>query len=179
MTPQPSKPVVPLRPDRRDAGPLLGDERAVLDYFLEFYRESLLLKIAGLDAAALCLPAAPPSKLTLLGVVRHLRVVESYWVREVLLGESIELPYRSVADPAGDFTVDPETAAADVADYLATVAELRVLLADWADLGSASVGRRKGEQVNLRWILVHLIEEYARHLGHLDLIRERIDGQTG
>lgn len=158
---------------------MLGEEREVLDYFLEFYRESLLLKIAGLDAAALCIPAAPPSKLTLLGVVRHLRVVEGYWIKDVLLGEPFEVPYRSPADPGGDFTVEPGTADADVADYLATVAELRGRLTSWESLDSPAVGRRHGEQVNLRWILVHLIEEYARHLGHLDLIRERIDGQTG
>lgn len=158
---------------------MLGDERAVLNYFLEFYRESLLLKIAGLDADALCRNSAPPSRLTLLGVVRHLRVVENYWIREVLLGEPNPVLYRTDTDPDGDFTVDPAHASADVADYLSTVEELRERAAAWRDLDRPVTGTRNGQRLNFRWILVHLIEEYARHLGHLDLIRERIDGQTG
>lgn len=173
--------VLPAAPDTRDDGPMLGSEREVLDHWLELYRQTVLLKIAGLTAAQLCERSVPPSTMSPIGIVRHLTEVEAYWVRVVVMDEQ-DVPdyYCVVQSPDGDFDdVSVATAAADVAAYQTEIDRSRSLLADWSDLGDPVRGQRRGRPVNLRWILVHLIEEYARHLGHLDLLRERIDGQTG
>lgn len=174
-------PVVPEQDDTRSDGPVLGDERAVLEHWLDLYRDTLLLKIAGLGADQLSRRTLPPSSMSLLGLVRHLTEVEAYWLRVVLLDEQ-DVPdyYCTPTSPDGDFDdVDPATAAADVAAYAREVTLSRANTAAWTDLGTPVAGRRRGERVNLRWILVHLIEEYARHLGHADLLREAVDGRTG
>lgn len=174
-------PVVPERDDTRTDGPMLGDERAVLDHWLDLYRDTLLLKIAGLGPGQLTRRTLPPSSMSLLGLVRHLTEVEAYWLRVVLLDEQ-DVPdyYCTPTSPDGDFDdVDPVSAADDVAAYTREVGLSRANTAIWSDLGLPVAGRRRGKQVNLRWILVHLIEEYARHLGHADLLREAVDGRTG
>jgi hypothetical protein len=173
--------VVPEFEDSRGNGPMTGDERSVLDHWLDLYRDTLLLKIAGLDADQLARRSVPPSPMSLIGIVRHLTEVEAYWLRVVLLDEQ-DVPdyYCTAASPDGDFDdVDPATAVADVAAYRAELVTTRANTSAWADLLPRVRGLRKGEPVNLRWILVHLIEEYARHLGHMDLLREAIDGRTG
>ncbi|MEJ5946481.1 DUF664 domain-containing protein [Pseudokineococcus basanitobsidens] len=114
-------------------------------------------------------------------MVRHLTEVEAYWLRVVLLDEQ-DVPdyYCTPTSPDGDFDdVEAATAAADVAAYERELVTTRVAAAAWVDLDAPVRGRRRGEPVNLRWILVHLIEEYARHLGHMDLLREAVDGRTG
>ncbi len=174
----------PLRVEHEDArtdGPMTGDERVVLDHWLDLYRETVLLKIAGLDADQLARRAVPPSSMSLIGVVRHLTEVEAYWLRVVLLDEQ-DVPdyYCTPASPDGDFDdIDPAAAAADVAAYRAELVTTRANTAAWTDLDTPVRGLRRGNPVNLRWILTHLIEEYARHLGHMDLLREAIDGRTG
>lgn len=176
-----SEPVVAERGDSRTDGPMTGGERAVLDHWLDLYRESVLLKIAGLDAEQLAYRALAPCSLSLLGVVRHLTEVEAYWLRVVLLDEQ-DVPdyYCTPQSPDRDFLeAGPATAAADVAAYQAELLLTRANAAGWNDLDVPVRGLRKGRPVNLRWILTHLIEEYARHLGHMDLLREAIDGRTG
>jgi hypothetical protein len=173
--------VVAEHEDTRTDGPMTGDERVVLDHWLELYRATVLLKIAGLDGHQLAFRAVPPSSMSLIGVVRHLTEVEAYWLRVVLLDEQ-DVPdyYCTPASPDGDFdNIDPATAAADIAAYRAELATTRTNTAAWTDLDGPVRGLRKGNAVNLRWILTHLIEEYARHLGHMDLLREGIDGRTG
>jgi Protein of unknown function (DUF664) len=173
--------VVPEHSDPRTDGPMTGGERAVLDHWLDLYRDSVMLKIAGLTADELVRRALPPSSLSLLGVVRHLTEVEAYWLRVVLLDEQ-DVPdyYCTPTSPDGDFDdVDPATAAVDVAAYQQEVSGTRSNASGWDDLDTPVRGLRKGEPVNLRWVLVHLIEEYARHLGHMDVLREAIDGRTG
>ena len=113
--------------------------------------------------------------------MRHLTEVEAYWLRVVLLDER-DAPdyYCTSARPDGDFDdIDRASAAADVAAYRAELATTRASAVAWTDLDSPVRGLRRNEPVNLRWILVHLIEEYARHLGHMDLLREAVDGRTG
>ena len=174
-------PVVTECEDTRTNGPMTGSERAVLGHWLDLYRDTVLLKIAGLDAEQLTRRAVPPSSLSLLGVVRHLTEVEAYWLREVLLDEQ-DAPsyYCTPLSPDGDFDdIDPATAEVDVATYEAELVTTRGNATAWTDLSVPVRGLRKGERVNLRWILVHLVEEYARHLGHMDLLREAIDGRTG
>lgn len=167
--------------DPRSDGPMTGTERAVLDHWLDLYRETVLLKIAGLDADQLAHRAVPPSTMSLLGIVRHLTEVEAYWLRVVLVDES-DVPdyYCTRASPDGDFDdASPETAAADVVAYRNELVTTRRVSAAWTSLDEIARGLRRGKPVNLRWILTHLIEEYARHLGHMDLLREVVDGRTG
>ena len=173
--------VVAERVDRRSEGPMTGGERGVLDHWLDLYRETVLLKIAGLNAEQLARRAIPPSSMSLIGVVRHLTQVEAYWLRVVLLDEdNVPDYYCTAAREDGDFDdVHPATAAADVASYQNELVRTRANARAWTDLDVAVRGLRKGNQVNLRWVLIHLIEEYARHLGHMDLLREAIDGRTG
>ncbi|MBP2409381.1 DinB family protein [Brachybacterium fresconis] len=166
--------------DPRRFGPMTAPERETLDHWVDFYRQSLLLKIDGLDADHLCRRSVPPSTMSPIGLVRHLTEVEAYWLREVLLEEEQPDLYCTVTSREGDFDdVDPATAAADVERYRAELVATRAAQANWTDLDGPVRGLRRGERVNLRWILTHLIEEYARHLGHLDLLREAIDGRTG
>lgn len=167
-------------PDIRRFGPMLADERETLDHWVDFYRETLLVKIDGLDAEQLSRRSVPPSALSPIGIVRHLTDVEAYWLREVLLDEAQPDPHCSEDTPNGDFEdVDPATATADVEAYRQQLVATRAARASWDDLDSPVSGLRHGEPLNLRWILTHLIEEYARHLGHLDLLCEAIDGRTG
>jgi uncharacterized damage-inducible protein DinB len=173
--------VVAEREDTRTDGPMTGGERAVLDHWIELYRDTVLLKIAGLDAEQLARRAVAPSSMSLIGIVRHLTEVEAYWLRVVLLDEQ-DVPdyYCTATNQDGDFDdADARTAAADVAAYQAEVRLTRARAAAWTDLDVPVRGLRRGKQVNLRWILTHLIEEYARHLGHMDLLREAVDGRTG
>lgn len=173
--------IVPEHQDARSDGPMTGAERAVLDHWLDLYRDTVLLKIAGLDGEQLVRRSVPPSPMSLLGVVRHLTEVEAYWLRVVLLDEQDVPDYYCTAESRdGDFDdVAAASAAADVAAYRAELAATQSRAAQWTDLDAPVLGLRKGKPVNLRWILVHLIEEYARHLGHMDLLREAVDGRTG
>lgn len=160
---------------------MTGAERQVLDHWLDLYRDTVLLKIAGLDAYQLARRSVAPSTMSLLGVVRHLTEVEAYWLRVVLLDEQgVPDYYCTPESPDGDFDdAAAETAAADVAAYRAELRVTRANAGAWTDLDSPVRGRREGKPVNLRWILTHLVEEYARHLGHMDLLREAVDGRTG
>ena len=162
-----------------------ADEATTLRGFLDFHRQTLLLKTAGLDAEQLS-RTLPPSTMTLGGLLKHLAYVEHNWFVEVLLGDDPAEPWASV-DWAADDDWDWNSAAADSPD------DLRMLLTDAVERSDAIVeslgvdldrlsvraGRRTGEPFSLRWILVHMIEEYARHNGHADLLRESIDGVTG
>lgn len=166
--------------DARIEPPLLAAERESLDAWLEFHRATVLQKIEGLDPEQLCRRSVPPSALSPLGIVRHLGVVEEYWLGEVLLGEERPDPYCTPENPDGDLLDGtPETALADVAVYREQVAAARDAQAGWTDLDAPVRGLLGRRELNLRWILTHLIEEYARHAGHLDLLREAIDGRTG
>ncbi len=167
--------------DTRTDGPMTGAEREVLDHWLDLYRSTVLLKIADLDADGLCRRSVPPSSMSLIGIVRHLTEVEAYWLRVVLMDEQ-DVPdyYCTLESRDGDFDdIDPGTVHDDVAAYRRELERTRRITAEWTDLDGPVRGRRHGKQVNLRWILVHLIEEYARHLGHMDLLREAVDGRTG
>ena len=181
MTHPPQPVVVAEHEDTRTDGPMTGGERVVLDHWLDLYRDTVLLKIAGLDGDQLARRSAPPSSLSLIGVVRHLTEVEAYWLRVVLLDEQgVPDYYCTPASPDGDVDdVDPATAAADVAADGAELVTTRANAAGWTDLDGPVRGLRRDKAVNLRWIFVHLVEEYARHLGHMDLLREAVDGRTG
>ena len=174
--PEPTSPVVD---DERPDPPFLDLDRPALEVWLELYRQTVALKVGGLTAGELCRRSVPPSGLSLIGVVRHLTKVERYWFGNVAAG--IDRPFLYCqTDPDGDFNgVDPATALDDLQRHAEEVDLARSHAARISDLDSPLPGRRHGQEVNLRWVYLHMIEEYARHLGHVDLLRETIDGATG
>jgi len=146
--------------------------------WLDWHRATLATKCDDLSAERLAERSVPPSPLSLLGLLQHMFEVERNWFRRVLAGEQVQPVYFSDADPDGDFlTVDTSRAAEIRAAWEAECDQSRTAVAGAASLDVT--GERRGEAVSLRWILVHMIEEYARHNGHADLLRERIDGRTG
>ncbi len=165
--------------DPRTDGGFRG-ERDVLVGYLNDQRLTLELKCAGLDAEALARRSVEPSDLSLLGLVRHLAGVEQYWFRQVMAGQVIRRHYRSEEEPAGEFTgavADPELVTDAWATWRAEIAFAEELVARAP--GVDVTGDCGGEPMELREVLVHMIEEYARHNGHADLLRERIDGRVG
>ncbi|MFF3324814.1 DinB family protein [Streptomyces sp. NPDC002889] len=155
-------------------------ERDMLEGWLEYHRETLILKCAGLSDEELRTASVPPSALTLMGLVRHLADVERYWFREIMTGQDIAALYYSEEDPDGDFRVTDENTWAQTHEtWRAEVAAAREAVAHIGldDLSGAKSS--SGKSFSLRWIITHMIEEYARHNGHADLLRERIDGATG
>ena len=166
--------------DRPDP-PLVAGERETLDAWLDWHRETLLSKCSGLTAQQLKEAAVPPSSLTLLGLVRHMTDVERWWFR--IHGTNQDMPsrYWSEENLDGDFDdLDEPDAPAVVAAFWEEVGLARDAVRD-LDLDHVvpSHGDHPERVRNLRWIYVHMIEEYARHNGHADLLRERIDGVTG
>ncbi len=159
--------------------PLVADERTMLDAWLDYHRDTLMMKCDGLGADDLKRRACPPSSLSLLGLVRHMAEVERSWFRNCLAGEDAPPIFYSDEFPDGDFDlVAGADANADFATWRTEVAAARELAAD-RGLDDISLVPRRGDLYSLRWIIVHMIEEYARHNGHADLLRERIDGVTG
>ncbi|MEM7340757.1 MAG: DinB family protein [Actinomycetota bacterium] len=156
-----------------------GDERVLLLAFLQFYRAALLDRAAGLDAEQLRRPLAP-SRLTLIGLIGHMTYVEYIWFRTRLTGEAMPEVYDTLdwdADRDAEMTrAEAMAPEAVVAEYRAAVREADDRIAA-ADLDTVSVERPDGEEPwDVRWIVIHMIEEYARHCGHADIIRESIDG---
>ena len=164
----------------RPLPPLNADERTTLEGWLDFHRATLAMKCEGLDDEQAAETSVPPSGFTLTGLVQHLAEVERNWFRRVLAGEHAPPIYDPRADPDGP---DGGFDLAENATLTAARATWQEEIAAARDLCAAraltDTGRFMGQDVSLRWIYVHLIEEYARHNGHADLIRERIDGATG
>jgi uncharacterized protein DUF664 len=167
--------------DPRTEGPLVGEERAMLVGFLRWQRETLELKCSGLDAADLGRRSVEPSTMSLLGLVRHLGEVERIWFRRVLAGQDPPPHFYSDDDPDGDFdgaVPDPEVVAEAWRVWRSEVAFAEQFVADASHLELAGHERERGA-ISLRWVLIHMVEEYARHNGHADLLRQRIDGAVG
>ena len=157
--------------------PTTGTERELLVGFLEFYRAVFARKAEDVDDEAARTATCPPSSLTITGLVRHMAEVERGWFRRGIAGETAPPIYYSDEDPDGDLHVGPDDTVADaLAAWWDEVDRARTILAG-ADL--ETVIERRDEAISARWIVLHMIEEYARHCGHLDLIREAIDGRTG
>jgi uncharacterized damage-inducible protein DinB len=168
-------------PVARTDPPVAADERAMLVAWLDWHRATLAMKCDGLEPSQLRTRAVPPATLSLLGLVRHMAEVERNWFRRVFRGEDAPAYFYSESNPDGEFD-DVDAADVDEAfrvwnlecDYARTV------VAETDSLDALAVTpRRSGALVSLRWILVHMIEEYARHNGHADLLRQCIDGAVG
>ncbi|MGH3261692.1 MAG: DinB family protein [Trebonia sp.] len=164
----------------RPMPPFIADERTTLESWLDFHRATLAMKCDGLSDEQAALAPAPPSTLTLTGLVQHMAEVERNWFRRVLAGEQAPPIYDPEADPRGPDGGFDLTGGASLRDALATWgAEIASARRHCAELQLSGTGQFAGQDVSLRWIYVHMIEEYARHNGHADLLRERIDGTTG
>jgi uncharacterized damage-inducible protein DinB len=170
----------------RPEPPPAGDEVATLLGFLDYQRATLAWKCAGLDAAGLRTKVAA-SSMTLGGMLKHLAYVEDFWFSYFLHGRDPASPWDAV-DWDADRDWDWHSAAGDTPGQLDTlwrdaVARSRALITEaLAQGGLEQLARRAwpdGRAPSLRWIVCHMIEEYARHNGHADLIREAIDGQIG
>jgi uncharacterized damage-inducible protein DinB len=164
-------------PPPLDDGPLVGPEPAVLAAVLAWQRRTLLDICAGLTADQLAERAVRPSTLSLLGLVRHMAKVERTWFCERVAGQRLEPLYDPAAGADADFDGAQATGAEE--DFARLVEQFQQ-----ADLAVA--GRRleetfvlRGQDHSLRLVYVHMIAEYARHNGHADLLRQRIDGTTG
>ena len=167
--------------DPREGGPTLGDELATLAEYLRVQRLTLEIKCDGLDAEQLARRSVEPSTLSLLGLVRHLAEVERHWFRAVLSGQDAPSLYNLPGNRDGDFDEavgDPEVVARAWATWRDEVAFAEAYVAGAPDPG-ATVDHARHGTVSVREVLVHMVEEYARHNGHADLLRERIDGRIG
>ncbi|MER7690225.1 DinB family protein [Streptomyces sp. NPDC097610] len=166
--------------DPRLDAPSTGEERVMLIGFLRAQRTTLELKCAGLEGE-LARRSVEPSTLSLLGLVRHLADVERRWFRQVLAGQDAPPRFSSPVEPDGDFdgaVPDPDLVTEAWQAWRAEVAFADTFTGEAPHLDIAGEDAWRGT-VSLRWVLIHMIEEYARHNGHADLLRERIDGAIG
>ena len=169
--------------DPRSEPPPIGDERTLLVAFLRWQRETLELKCGGLDATELARRSVPASTMSLLGLVRHMAEVERSWFRRKMAGLPAPRLYQSDDAPDGDF--DGAVAETEVVEqawsaWRAEVAFAEQFVAAATDLDAITAVEDPWRgSISLRWVLIHMIEEYARHLGHADFLREQIDGALG
>jgi uncharacterized damage-inducible protein DinB len=168
---------ITMKSEERTDPPSVGDERTLLTTFLDYQRDTLAWKCSGLTDEQLALRTVEPSSLSLLGLLRHLTEVERGWFARTVAGEKFEPTYYAQENYDDEFDDLGSHSVADVfEDWQATCARSREITeARPLDFE----GSRRGEAFSLRWVLIHMIEEYARHNGHADLLRERIDGATG
>jgi hypothetical protein len=166
--------------ERREPA-LNADERTMLEGWLDYHRQTLAWKCEGVTDAQLRTASVEPSKLSLMGLVRHMAEVERGWFRKVLVGDDPGPIYYSDEEPDGEFHLTEADTWEEA--YATWQAEIEAARRNAACFGlddlSKGTSRFTEERFSLRWIYTHMIEEYARHNGHADLIRERIDGATG
>jgi hypothetical protein len=157
---------------------MTGDERSTLTVWLDYHRATLLWKCEQLDGSALVRRGVPPSQLSLLGLVRHMAYVEWHWFEHVFVGAQSSAPISVEEDQDADFNdLGPARTMADIDMFRRQCDVSRAICGDADSLevlaASADV------PISLRWIMIHMIEEYARHNGHADLLREQVDGAVG
>ncbi|MDQ0962745.1 putative damage-inducible protein DinB [Streptomyces sp. B4I13] len=165
-------------PDGRPVPLLTGEELPMLESWLAFHRATLELKCAGLDDGQARTTSAEPSSLTLLGLVQHLAEVERNWFQRAFAGHEVPPVFGERTGYALDADRGLDEA---LTVWRREIARGRELIAGRSleDTGRIVDGPMAGLEVSLRWVLVHMIEEYARHNGHADILRERLDGVTG
>jgi hypothetical protein len=165
--------------DRIEPG-MMADERAMLMEYLDYQRATLMVKCDGVPPERLVERAVSPSSLSLLGLVRHLTDVERVWFRCRFAGEEVPLLYYSDEDPERDFDdLTPSGVEDAFTVWRAECDHARRIVAAARSLDDVGREARNGQLWSLRWLMLRLIAEYARHNGHADLLRERIDGAVG
>jgi uncharacterized damage-inducible protein DinB len=167
--------------DPRDTGTELADERATLIEYLRAYRLTLEMKCSDLNAGQMAARSVPPSDMSLLGLIRHMAEVERSWFRRVMAAEEAPMLFSSGTSRSDAWDgAAPEPALVEEAwrAWRAEVANSERFVSEAPDLGIRGL-TRDGRSLQLREVMVHMIEEYARHCGHADLLRERIDGRVG
>jgi uncharacterized damage-inducible protein DinB len=164
---------------RTDDIPEAFDERSILVQMLHYAQDTAVMKVSGLtEELARTSPLSTSPLMSPANILNHLRWVERSWVNHDLLGGEDDAPW-SDEDPDAEWREGSELPVADVIDlYRAEAARTRALFSE-IDLDRVRAGRRVRQPVTARWILQHLIEETARHNGHLDVVRELLDGSTG
>jgi uncharacterized damage-inducible protein DinB len=156
--------------------PLTGDEKQSLHVSLDRHRDAVLWKVEGLDDAELRRPMTP-SGTNLLGMVKHLATVEYGWFCETF-GRPSEAPPFDEDDPEADMRVNSDETTGDILAFYGRARAAADQVIDEVDLDQTGTSW-SGETVSMRWVLIHMIEETARHAGHADILRELIDGATG
>ncbi len=170
-TPEITRTIAPL-------GALTGDERTLAGAWLDLQRQTLLWKCGGLTTGQLKLRAIEPSRLSLLGLLRHMAELERDWFRTRFAGQHAGYLYCSDDDLNAEFDVDSADAETDYATYIREIEVVRQLLSR-RSLDEVYLDPRRKTEMNLRWVYSSMTVEYARHNGHADLLRERIDGRAG
>ena len=178
-----------MDPEDRSFPPLAGDEVTTVRAYLDYHRDTLRWKVDGLTQEQLA-QRLEPSTMTLGGMMKHLALVESNWFEVVLDGAETMMPPFDVIDWDADRDWDWDSAVHDTPEQIRALFDEAVARSDRVidealakstglDTLAVRPSRRSGNPYSLRWILLHMVEEYARHNGHADLIRQSIDGQTG
>jgi uncharacterized damage-inducible protein DinB len=156
--------------------PFTGDEKQSLHVSLDRHRDAVLWKLEGLDDANLR-RAMTPSGTNLLGLVKHLAAVEYNWFCQTFGRDTEPLPFDD-DDPDADLRVTPDETTEDILAFYRrarAAADQAINEVDLDQTGTAWFG----DAVSMRWVLIHMVEETARHAGHVDILRELIDGMTG
>jgi hypothetical protein len=162
----------------RPEPPFTGNERAMLPLWMDYQRSTLLWKCELLDGDALARRGVPPSPLSLLGIVRHMAFVEWHWFERVFADTKSASPVSIEHDEDADWNdLDPSRAMADIELFQRQCEVSRGIVAGASSFDE--VAANAADVISLRWIMVHMIEEYARHNGHADFLREQIDGAVG
>jgi uncharacterized damage-inducible protein DinB len=166
-----------VKDEDRPEPPYAADEKSTLAGFLDFQRATLEWKCAGLTDDELRRRGVPPSPMSLLGLVRHLADVERNWFRMSIDRQKLKFRYWEIDGRDTDWDVEDASVADSMAAWHEEIDHSRAIV-DASELGRSFEHPHDGT-VTLRWVLVHMIEEYARHNGHADLLREQIDGAVG
>jgi uncharacterized damage-inducible protein DinB len=167
--------------DPRSETPSVGEKATLID-FLKGCRQTLELKCRGLDAEQMARRSVPPSNISLLGLIRHMADVERHWFRQILSGEDAPRRYRTTEDHDADFnsaSADPVVVDEAWKAWREEVAYAEQYVEAARDLGATVPLPHEADEIAIREVLMHMVEEYARHCGHADLLRERIDGRIG
>jgi hypothetical protein len=162
----------------RPEPPFTGDDRTMLPLWLDYQRSTLLWKCELLDGEALTRRGVPPSPLSLLGIVRHMTLVEWHWFERVFADTKSSRPIAGEPESDADWNdLDPSRAMADIELFERQCEASREIVAGVSSFDEVAANAR--DTISLRWIMVHMVEEYARHNGHADFLREQIDGAVG
>ncbi|HEX2294166.1 MAG TPA: DinB family protein [Actinomycetota bacterium] len=163
--------------EKRYGAPIAGGEKEVLAGFLDHYRATMLELCEGMSEKDLR-RSLVPSGTTLLGIVKHLAYVEIGWFHENVANKRYEYPFDVDADPEADFRIEDDETPEEIFELYRSACELSRAALAAASLDDPILNPERSRDYNVRWVVVHMIEETARHAGHADIIREQLDGRT-